>query len=269
MSFIKEGAGRANRWLQGRFDPNRASEEAGIKFIVKLGMLADRITAISEMNFDETIASEVDAFINWSSQTWESAIPYLQAKDDNRMLTKVLAYLKQHSMFLRIRAKLEKNKETRDMILEEIAYSPASYDNVDLEVAEDIKELFDDGEDGEEELEPMTQQEQLRRELKINFLIAKLPQDLQIQLNRYTVDSLEQKISQCRFDMLRYSKLLIALSFGKTDVEPAPPIVFSKQEVTPRMQAPPQVRDSRELNQLQQNVQTLEYYVSRNKREGN
>ena len=254
------------KWLSGRFNPKQASEEAGITWIVKLGMLSDRLQAITEMSFDETVASEVDSFINWSAQTWESAIPYLQTKDDTRMHRKVLAYLKQHSRFLGLKSRVDNNLETRKLLLEEIALAPQDF-NVKEALAGRLEDVIEN-EFSEDYERDMTNEQFRRRTIKVDFLISRLPIELQGRINNYAISGTELCLQQRRRDMLRYSKLLIALSFGKNDVEPAPPIAISKPEIQQRMAMPPAFRDSRQMQGLQNSLQQLEYYASRNKSRG-
>jgi len=266
MSFLRglrQAPARAGRWLSGKFDPVRASEEAGFKAINKGGYLSDRLQDLAEMSFDENNASEVDRFIGFSVQTWTSAIPWLKIQADPRMLKKVLAYLRQHSRFMKIKQNYESNKRRRNLYLEEIVAVPEAYDGVTEENVKAISEVLQEEafeDDGDYILD---QDALLDREMRLSIMIERLPLEIQAKLNRYAVETLELNLNQRRIDMLRYSKLLIALSFSKEDVEPQPPIVISRQEIPQRVSAPPTFRTNRDLMELTQGIQTLEYYAMR------
>jgi len=253
---------RAGRWLSGKFDPRTAAEEAGFHALNKLGLLTDRLQDLAEMSFDESVASEVDRFIGFSVQTWTSAIPFLKVKDDVRMLKKVLAYLRQHSRFMKIKQSYERNNRVRRLYLEEIATIPDAYAGVTEEDADRIGELLN-VDDTYDENYVMTEDDMLDREMRISIMVERLPMEIQSKLNRFAVDTLKLNLNQRRIDMLRYSKLLIALSFSKEDVEPQPPIVISRQLIPQRVSAPPSFRTNRDLMDLAQSIQTLEYQAMR------
>jgi len=271
--FLRSGGRRVNRFLRDRFDPQRATEEAGVKYITKVGLLSDRISAITEMNFDETIATEVDSFINWSAQTWEGAIPYLQAKDDQFLLRKVIAYLDNHAMFLNIKNRLQWREDERLAILQTIAEYPSAM-KVSNEIGAAIKstlegyetpieiedpETLDEAEVQAIE-EPVNEDLYRRRSVRLNTLIRQLPKDLQTNLSMYHLTKLKLRLNKLRIDMLQDSKLLIALSFGKDDVESAQTLVISKPEITPRISAPPQFKTSRELQEVASMMQQLDTF---------
>lgn len=271
--FLKRTGRRANRFLRDRFDPQRATEQAGITYITKVGLLSDRIAAITEMNFDETIATEVDSFINWSAQTWEGAIPYLQAKDDQFLLQKVIAYLDNHSVFLQIKNRLVDREEERIITLETIGDYPKIFDiNEDIGTAikstlegyqtpieiEDPESLEDDEVEALED--EVTDGYYRRKSIRLNALITQLPKGVQSKLSTYHITKLKRRLHKLRIDMLQDSKLIIALSFGKDDVESAQTLVISKPEITPRISAPPQFKTSQDLSEVVAMMQQIDMF---------
>ncbi len=276
MGALGKVARRGEKWLQGRFNAQQASYEAAVKWIDKGGFLGHRLQAISEMTFDENQPESVDAFLSLQAQTFEAGLVWLAAKDDPRAFNKIKAYLRSYTLFTKVKARLEYNRRMKQLVLEEVAYYPQSFGgNVNPELSQRFQEILgpegvaeddgmEEGMDGEEMGDaPISGDDRDMTETRINFLIEQLPTDLQNRINRFAVESLELKVQQCRRDLLRYSKLLTALSFGTKDVEPAPPIVVMKPESPPpRMSMPRVYRDSRPLVDVQRRMQQLEYYIA-------
>ncbi|MHA1287545.1 MAG: hypothetical protein ACTSPB_09090 [Candidatus Thorarchaeota archaeon] len=190
------------------------------------------------------------------------------------MHKKVLSYLKLHSRFLYYKKKLKKAQKRRRIILEDITRYPEVY-KVDQDLANEMKEVLDDDlyEGGEmydlddpenRDFTHMSEDEIELQEMRLSFLVSKLPTDISDDISNYAVESLEQLVDSRRVDLLRVSKLLIALSFDKADVEPAPPVVIMKPESPPpRVSMPTQFRSSREMQEITGYVARLEYEISR------
>ena len=87
-------------------------------------------------------------------------------------------------------------------------------------------------------------------ELRIRFMEKVLPRALSERLNTATIVELEDAVRGCRIDMLQDSKLIIAISFGKSDVEPAKTYVISKPEIIQRMSRRPQISSSADIDSL-------------------
>lgn len=257
LSSIRQGvAQKVSRFFNKRFDAQRATEEAAITYITKLGTLEDRILAIREMNIDETMAETVDEFINWSSQTWEAAIPYMTAKDDSYLLRKINAYLNNHAIFLRHKYRLEARKQEREVILEAIGVGirvrseivnriPNGTKSVEAEIS--ILDPIEEETEEEEEYGLELGTEDITR---IKMLEQILPTELAERLNLANVIQIEDAVRQERVDMLQDSKLMIAISFGKADVEASKTYVISKPEIMTRASRPPTMTTSADLDQL-------------------
>lgn len=251
---------KVSRFFSRRFDAQRAEQEGAYSYLTKLGTLEDRILAIREMNIDETMAEKVDEFINWSAQTWEAAIPYLTAKDDYHLLKKVRAYLDNHGLFLRFKQRLGLAIRDRDVVLKlvgaHMVFDPdivhkippgAQYVESETKTPENETPEDEEGEEGEEEGDYYDEDEEF---VRIRMIERVIPPQLAVRLNTSLIVELEDTVRQCRVDMLQDSKLVIALSFGKADVEAAKTIVISKPEIIPRLQRPASTTSSSGFDSL-------------------
>jgi hypothetical protein len=103
-------------------------------------------------------------------------------------------------------------------------------------------------------------------EIRIRLMEKVLPPLLSERLNTATIVELEDTVRGCRVDMLQDSKLIIALSFGKADVEPAKTYVISKPEIYQRMSRPPRMSSSSDLDKLVSDLQYLTEEAQRSQR---
>jgi len=182
---------KLGKFIGGKFDPKKASEEAGAKWIIKGAFLSDRLEAISEMSFDENVPTEVDAFLSMSAQTWQSAIPWLKIRNERHMHKKVIAYLRLHTMFVKYRRRLKENKQMRKIILEDLSFDPAQF-GVDPALAGRLDSAIKDK--GVDDETPMTSDQQEEKEMTIGYLVNKLPRVLKNKISIYAVESLSQNV---------------------------------------------------------------------------
>jgi len=223
-----------SRFLSKRFNPDQASLDAGIKHLTIYGLLSDRMTAIREMAIDENIESEVDKFIGWSAQTWESAIPYLRAKDDQYLLRKIKAYLENYNTFLYYKKRYEERAMERDVILNTMKESVNQLlleNKIDDVTAKTVLNVI--------EYVPNNNSEE--NQAKFRLLEKVLPSEVWGKLNTWIVDELQYALGVMRLRMLKASKFLVAISFGDMDIGGEPKtIVISKPEIQPLARQQPQ-----------------------------
>ena len=236
MSLKEKITQPVSRFLSKRFNPEQASLDSGIKYITIYGLLSDRVTAIREMAIDENIESEVDKFIGWSAQTWESAIPYLRAKDDQFLLKKIKAYLENYNTFLYYKKRYENRTVERDLILDSMKESvnqllmDKKIDQITANMVFNIIEYNSKGNPNSED-----------HQAKFRLLQKVLPSEIWGKLNTWIVDELQYTLSVMRLRMLKASKFLVAISFGNEDIGGEPKtVVMSKPEIQPLARQQPQ-----------------------------
>jgi len=262
MSITKRIRG-ASKFLGEKFDPQRAADEASIKYITKVGQLSDRLLALQDTSISEEEIDEIDKFLNWSAATWESAIPYFRAQNDNFYAQKIQSYLRIHKKFIYFKHRLnERIKERTDAIdlYRGVRALPPNVKHIDAEVIS-IEEL-DTDDDEDIQLENLYPDADLSPdELRLKTLIKTLTSQIHAQIITSHIDGISNTVTVCRYDMLEASKYLIAISFNKDDVESAKTLVMNKPEIQARLTGPPSMTNSREISEMRRDIRRITAHV--------
>jgi len=257
---------RTGRFLSGKFDPNRASEEAGIKWLMKGAYLSDRLDTISNITFNETLASEIDDFLS-SFNEYNTALPWLRAKDDQENRKALYSFYRLYTLFILYRRSVSEVKRRRRNLLELITLYPERY-NVNEETLAHIHSILqEDDTIYHKESPPLSLTELEAQEAKIELLASRLPIEISSKINAHLAKTLQQFVNRKRLQLMRYAKEILMNTFTKEDLEPGPPIVISKPQAPPeRVQMPPQMRSSREFMEMQTMLTRLDYKLRQRER---
>lgn len=270
MSAITKRIHGASRFLNEKFDPNRAADEASIKYITKIGQLSDRFLAMNEISISEEEVDEIDKFLNWSAATWESAMPYFRAQNDSFFALKIQAYLRLHKRFIYYKHRLNARINERDDAISLYENKPQlvlkrkiplNARHVDSEIAS--IENLDEEEEREEEtpINIYPDAETESDDLRLRTLIKALTSKIHAEVITGHIEGITNTINICRYDMLEVSKYMIAISFNKDDVEPAKTLVMNKPEMQARISGPPQMQTSQIVNQMQRDIRRISAHI--------
>jgi len=84
-----------SQWFVKRSNASLAAEKAGMIFLTQVGVLGDRFQAMDGLTDDN--------FLDWSSQFFRAALPWLTPRREVEMFNKILAWLDNYEIYQKIK----------------------------------------------------------------------------------------------------------------------------------------------------------------------